>query len=340
MSKSVDLPIFEPVYSTYHCQGSCMVFWKDNPSIFNWYFNNSIIPYCNRKILYGYMTPELSVLNSSIIENPYIEKIRFPLQLIGGSMHNIIRSCIDNGYYVYFTEIDDYYIEGKSWYHERHSPHDGLICGYNQEDKTYSVYAYDNKWVYRVFKTPQKGFNKGRDYEIKAGACPAIYAVRALDDKIELNLQEIYLNLKNYLDSTLDKYPIYDNAVVIGTVIHDYIAYYLNRLADGSVPHNRMDRRIFRVIWEHKKLMYERISAVEKELLLTHELSDHYKSLVRIADDMRMQYASYVLKERRSLVLLIRDKLIRLKFTEIELLTELLSKMEEGVPELCNCGTI
>ena len=58
----------------------------------------------------------------------------------------LIRSLIDNGYYVAFGGVDDYYMEGKSWYQEKHFDHDGLIVGYDQNDKTYTIYAYDQNW--------------------------------------------------------------------------------------------------------------------------------------------------------------------------------------------------
>ena len=39
---------------------------------------------------------------------------------------------------------------------------------------------------------------------------------------------------------------------------------YIDKLYDGSIPYDRMDRRVFRLIWEHKKIMLERIEAMEK----------------------------------------------------------------------------
>ncbi len=68
-----------------------------------------------------------------------------------GYINPIIRAMLDKGIYVAFSNVDDYYIEGKSWYKERHFSHDGLLCGYDRNDKTYCMYAYDSKWMYRKF---------------------------------------------------------------------------------------------------------------------------------------------------------------------------------------------
>ena len=78
------------------------------------------------------------------------------MQFMKGYIHPLIRNLLDAGYYVCFVGVDDYYVKGKSWYKERHVNHDGAICGYNQEDKTYCLYSYDSNWVYRKFWTTQK----------------------------------------------------------------------------------------------------------------------------------------------------------------------------------------
>ena len=90
-----------------------------------------------------------------------------------------------------------------------------------------------------------------------------------------------------------------------------------------------MDRRVFRLIWEHKKAMLERIILIEKELSWSDEISKKYEPLVKEADTMRMLYASYHMKRRDSLLKVIKNKLLSLKNTEEILLMELIIKQEE-----------
>ena len=84
-------------------------------------------------------------------------------------VHELICKLIDNGYYVNFDGVDDYYLENKSWYQRRHFCHDGLIYGYDEAQKTYDVYAYDSNWSYRGFKICQDSFVKGRDVMMQQG---------------------------------------------------------------------------------------------------------------------------------------------------------------------------
>lgn len=146
MKKAIELPLAEPIYSTYHSQGADGAVFAGNPSIRNWYYNHLSMLSCNKKFLRGYTTPELFVEHSSFWDNPYVESERIPTWYLGSSVHKLMRSLLNDECYVYFTGIDDFYIKGKSWYQKRHFKHDGLLYGYDQTDKTYSIYAYDESW--------------------------------------------------------------------------------------------------------------------------------------------------------------------------------------------------
>ena len=55
------------------------------------------------------------------------------------------------------------------------------------------------------------------------------------------------------MESDLEKFPENGEGNVRGLVVHTYLAKYLDMLYDGSISYERMDRRVFRLIWEHKK---------------------------------------------------------------------------------------
>ena len=90
-----------------------------------------------------------------------------------------------------------------------------------------------------------------------------------------------------------------------------------------------MDRRVFRMIWEHKKVMLERIILIENALSIDHSISDNYRYVVREADNCRMLYAAHHMKQRNSILPIINKKLLNLKYREQTLLEELLYKSKE-----------
>ncbi len=331
MNKIVELPLAEPMYSAYHFQGPCIAVTAKNPSVRNWLLNESVLLTCSRGFLSGRTTPDLDVVNSSWRDNPYLERIYYTFQYAGGHINPIIRNLLDHGYYVCFCGVDDYYIKGKSWYHERHFIHDGMICGYNREDKTYCIYAYDSNWIYRKFWTPQRCFDRGRDAIQKKGGYGEIYAVRVKSDRVEFSPKTVYENLRKYLDSDFEKYPIDGKGNVWGSLVHEYLAMYIGKLYDGSVPYDRMDSRIFRLLWEHKKVMLERILASEEVLKLGGECSQRYEKIVSDANAMRMQYASHHMKRRDHILPTIQKGLLRLKGDEEIILTAFTDKLEEAI---------
>lgn len=326
MKNKIELPLIEPIYSAYQYQGPGTAILFKNPSIRNWYLNQIMILTCTRKFLKGFTTPEVSIEGASWKDNPYLDKKWYEMQFLEGHTHFVIRKLLDAGYYVYFNEIDDYYVEGKSWYHKRHFNHDGCICGYDQENKTYCIYSYDQNWIYQKFWTTQKSFDAGRKAEFKKGIYGSICGIKPIGDQIAFSHEIVLKKVAEYLDSNMEKYPENEEGAVSGIVVHDYIARYVGKLYDGSIPYEKTDFRVFRLIWEHKKAMLERMQCIEAALQLDHSASEAYKEVVHEADNCRMLYAAHHIKQRNSVLPIIQKKLLLVKGWEQKLLNELLQK--------------
>ena len=330
MNKFVELPLIEPLYQTYHYQGISTAVIGENPTIRNWYLNEIMNLTCSREFLSGFSSPKITIADSFWSLNPHLDKKWVLFEFTSKHINSIIKTMLDKGYYVEFSGIDDYYIKGKSWYKKRHFKHDGLICGYNQEDKTFCIYAYDSNWVYKKFWTPQKGFNEGRIYFDKKGVIGDVCAIKPKPNIIEISPSIMCEKISEYLDSNLEKYPFDGEGEVFGTVVHEYIAKYLDFLYSGEIPYEKMDRRVFRLIWEHKKAMLERMRLIEDAFRLDHSLSEAYEEVVSAADHCRMLYASHRIKERREVLPFIRRKLLALKDLEREILQALYQKTNGG----------
>lgn len=65
MKKKIELPLTEPMYSTYHHQGPATAIGVGNSAGKIWTLNNAVNLFCNRKFLTGFTTPELGVERSS-----------------------------------------------------------------------------------------------------------------------------------------------------------------------------------------------------------------------------------------------------------------------------------
>lgn len=329
MKNNVELPLVEPIYSTYHYHGTGAAIINANPSIRNWYLNQVMNLRCSKKFLEGFTSPELNIDNASWHENPYLEKKWHSTQFAKGHINYIIRELLNCGYYVYFKGVDDYYVKGKTWYKQRHFDHDGLICGYDQELKTYSVFAYDENWIYRKFPILQAHFNEGRKALERQNVYGSICGLKPLEKTVNFDSSSALDNIKIYLTHpTKTQFDSDEN--IHGIIVQEYICLYIGKLISQEIPYERMDRRIFRLIWEHKKVMLERIQKIENELGMDNELSLLYMEIVELANRMRMQYASHHMRKRDSVLPTILLKLKEMIDKEYEFLYKLIYKAERG----------
>ena len=86
-----------------------------------------------------------------------------------------------------------------------------------------------------------------------------------------------------------------------------------------------------RVIWEHKRGMYERITLIEKAFGMDSFLSDKYNGLVENANRLRLLFAAHCLKRRPSLLPIIRDGLCEIKAAEKLILEILLYQTDRKI---------
>lgn len=324
MKTFVELPLAEPMFKTFQNQAAGTVILGENPSLNNWYLMETTDISCTRDFLNGRTTPDFFVTNSFWYRNPHLESISISFRFVGGEINRIIRRMLDEGYYVYFHAVDDYYIKGKSWYKERHVPHDGLICGYNQNEKTYCIYAYDSNWVCQKFWTPQKCLDNARNADRKQGKYGTLYALKPRDTQVNFSVGIACQRIAHYLDSPLEIDPRDGIEKVHGSKVQFYLSEYVKKLYDGSIPYERKDRRIFRQLWEHKKVMLQRLRMIEEECEMDNTFSGRYAPLVALADNIRAQYTMYVLKRRDSLLPKISAQVLALMEREWEILHDFL----------------
>lgn len=327
--RKVLLPYVEPMYSTYQYLASLGIAAKQNSTSDNWYYNNTVDWQCLREFLHGFTGLEMGLQTERIVNIPFLDISSVSNRFIRYCVLDVIKTMLDDGYYVVFTGVDDFYIKGKSWYNEKHFYHDGLIIGYDNEENTLTIVAYDQRWIFTVFDTPESCFVEGLQTVCEKSLYGNICAVKVKEDIHKLDLVNIYEDLKKYLSSDIYTYPLQECGAAKGIVVYDFICMYLDKLADGSISHERRDRRVFRMIWEHKKCMLGRIKAIEEQYKWDNSLSTAYDEVVTLSDKIRFIYSKFVLKYSNKDLENIQINLMRMKELEQHLLnrfTDLLAK--------------
>ena len=327
MAERIELPVTMPYFTTYHWQGSAGIVAAGHPQAAIWYWNNAIVLECGRRFLRGFTSPECSVPHIGVWDIPFFEKHVLDMRFLQSACPDIFRDALRQGYYLVFSVADDFCIKGTALYDQRHFDHDGLISGMDDEQKTVTLIAYDSHQIYRPFHTPLEGFRKGMAASCQRVGYGIIVALKVKHDSISLDLPLIRRSIEEYLDSDFERYPSDEDGAAYGLVVHDYLALYLERLRNGSIPLGCLDRRPFRLIWEHKRCMLDRILAVEQALGLDDAVSRAYAPLAKEANRMHFIYAKYNQKPQAELLSLLQRKLAGLKEKERYLLTELVERM-------------
>ena len=333
MNAHIELPFEKPIFTTYHNYAASGFALAKHPEGKHAFINHCTDLRCDRSFLRGYTTPNIDCPGASLHNINYFFR-RIVCNIYAEHfLREIIYQMLNEGMYVYFGGVDDYYIPGKSWYGIRHMMHDGIIIGYDDNEKTYTIAAYNINWIFSPFKIPQESFAQAvkSGVESKANFC-SIVGLELKNERIHLETNATPERLKQYIRTDLKEYPPEKTGKVTGIAVHDYIAMYMEMLHNGKIPYERMDWRVMRLIWEFRVCMQERLTAIEKQLKLGNTSSEQYKEILGRTNHLRMLYAIYSKKEKNSLPLLIRDELLVLKNAEKEILTQFIRIKEEKVP--------
>ena len=339
MPKSVLLPFHIPIFATTQGSAAPCLALAEHPTAYNQILNQCTSLSCTRKFIRGFTTPQVGFQRLSIIGMPCLERYQISFRYTRPYIKEIIKQMIDEGYYVYYQGVDDFYLPGKSWYGTRHMSHDGIICGYDEADNTYSVAAYNINWVFDLIRIPQECFMQGIDSMLEQEIYGHLLAYKVKDQDVELNEKIIIKYLKEYLSHEVEKFPAEEDGRVYGIAVYDFLAMYIGKLKDGSIPYEKMDWRAIRPVWEHKKCMLERILAIESKRGWDNSLSDAYRSLVDQADKIRMMYAVYHKMGRVSILDGVGKGLLEIKGKEKDILNKLIDKMEADENETLEIHT-
>ena len=163
------------------------------------------------------------------------------------------------------------------------------------------------------------------------GRYGTIYGVKPTSENVEFSVSLAFENIKKYISSKMEDYEGTKTINVYGIAVQDYLVLYLERLLIGKIPYQKMDRRIFRLIWEHKKAMYESIKLIEEKLHLSSDTSERYTDFIEESDKMRMLYASYHMKRRDSILPVIQNKLTNLRNEEQKVLEGFINMVREAI---------
>lgn len=328
MANSVQLPFHVPIHASTQGMAAPGLALENHPTGYNQILNQCVTLCCTRKFLKGHTAQYVTIPNLNILRFSCLEKHSFKFQDTASNCKNIFEKMLSHDFYIYFYGVDDFYLPGKTWYNTRHFYHDGILCGYDNEDQTYTIAAYDQKWVFNSFRVPQHSFFEGLNAALSTSSRGFGVAYKVANQIIPLNKQMILVMLKDHLQKTYESYSLDNESDVTGLAVYDFLVMYLEKLKDGSIPHEKMDWRCLRPVWEHHRCMLDRLCAVENLEHWEPTFSMEYKPLVDLANRVRMMYAMYHKNNKGSILDSIQNGLFELRDKEQDILQRFVEKLE------------
>lgn len=178
-----------------------------------------------------------------------------------------IEEMLCRGYYVIMS-LDGYYINTQTNYKKMHYLHDYFIYGFDNKKRIIYMCGYTTKKKFEKFELDYKSFYMSFG-EMRVESEPWNNQIQVFNCNSmmhnDLDIIQIRQNLNSYISTEKKPVPNYidksseqTEKFVYGIKIYEVV---LNKLEKNR---GQIDSRIFRVIWEHKKLFLHRVNAINK----------------------------------------------------------------------------
>ena len=251
------LPIVMPPIETYQSSSFILGIVLANDNIKNAYFNNYINLSCNN-------TSDIWNMNLRFVNDLWedyrvaglAEMDMYHLKNIAKeNFGDFIKERIDQGNYLLLYYIDEYYLSYTENYMKKHFIHDTYIYGYSTD--LFYIMAYkDNKLqtCEILIEEIVSGIYAYMDVDKDANFCSfrPFHAIH-----VEIDCMKIKNEIRNYVKG----YQLNSDGIISGIGIYDILMCCLRSKID-SYEHNKLDLRVFRLLWEHKKVLIDHIKEI------------------------------------------------------------------------------
>ncbi len=232
-----------------------------------------------------------------------------------------LRKLIDQNNYLLLFGVDEFYLSYSEFYKKIHFIHDTYIYGYDENNFYLMAYTNDNLKKIRICC-----------HEIR----DAIYSYLQKNDNasfctfrpvrnryVTVDTGKIRKELNDYIDKRGN--DIYAKTDVYGVATYTILQKYIEYISINREV--KIDLRVFRTFWEHKKIMCERIEYLSKVYSISLDVYDKIKSIEgqsRLIFSLATKYYLSGRKEISERILLLMRKV---QAGEIELIVELLNEL-------------
>lgn len=306
----------KPMLSFNQIESNVLAITAGKKNIENWIYNNFIHLMISKECHWGCFLFD----NDTWEDCPWITRRRLERDYIDEKYKSIIEfviECINRNRYVYLFVVKNY-IKCYETEKENVSIHDVFVYGYDEERKILYIADFFKNGKYQLeecsfqeFIDAYQAFKKGYRDGLN-GVC----TIEVVEKEIEYNLspQMIKLSLQDYLKGIYphSRYRFYYKNLwdyEFGIDIYTTLIKHCERIKNGL--EEKMDFRMFELIYEQKKLMVDRILYLkENKCLKEHDdIVNEFKEISIALLKSRNRYIKYMLVKRDELLVKVIEEL-------------------------------
>lgn len=335
-----ELNMATPEIATFVYEGYMLGIMQANGDAYReWMYSNYVQLNCHDDIITD-KEVFVAFYGDVAINAPFFKKVKLSWSVLREWKLDLVvffKKNIDLGCYLYF-KVDDYYIPHRYATNNTHYMHDELIMGY--DDKNFIVLGYGDDGQCSKQKVPYGQFMEALENNHavidKNEWQDDIYFLKYVHYDYKLNLSAICAQLYDFLHSinrkeenSLFKNPLLDT--VYGLKVYDRMLLYLNVLMEqGNIfsGGENIDNRMFRIIMEHKKVMWDRIKILNDIYGGLDDLYERYEPVKERAKDIHMMAVKYQITSSKRLLSRLIAGMQYIRDADERILGELLERLE------------
>ncbi len=317
------IPVQEPPVTSYMFYMYPLSIMRPHVAFTPWICSNYIQLYHYRGHgLYFYvspLSPKGGKKNYYFSTCPFLDVQRLEQRIILRTHDDVVQfviSSIDEDCYAQL-DVDYFYLPFTEPYKRYHYMHELLISGYDDTNKTFEISGYNGSWNYHIatitfdelyqsvntVNTNASDGNLFTNNQLVESPMTFLYRIDSRKT-YEIEIRQICEWLSDYLESvhTAEKYRmpfISQEEGLWGISVYSYLTETLDRgrnLETLTIP--------LRVLWEHKKIMSERIWYLEEQGYIDsgNRLFKEYWEITKMANHARWLFLKCRKKPKASLV--------------------------------------
>lgn len=328
MSVEKILPLANSPTETYQGQAFVLSVLLAHNNVLNEYYNRYINLSCNESNRIDQM--ELNFCGTAWEDfrlSGIVEMDLYNVKNLSKSKFvNFTRERIDQGNYLLFYNIDEYYLSYSQYYCQEHYIHDAYVYGYKED--SFMVVAYNNKKLMKNIVPVGEIVEGLFCYEDESEAfdfCtfrPNQACYVTIEPEKMIEELELYFHSQN-----TEK----ESEKIYGLAVYDvFISCVKEIISMNDRETIELDMRPFRLLWEHKKILKDHIAKISDMISLSDNLQVQSEEVEKITRRIYMLILKWAFKRDFRLFWRILECLESVKEKEKLLVGDLLEEMKSA----------